>query len=189
MRLSLLQTLFFLLSTGALLQAQPAHRSSPILCTLQARYARDPATYPNQERLARYRFYWIFAPDGRKVGDLKPLGLSPWPSFRIVGSKGTSRASLILTRPEKSGWVVRNEHFQILGKIHRLRAQAGEYDWRNMTDASIGALIPVSGTLFYEVRGGDELKALFEETWKVPLTPPSQAKQKRFQKLYQDFED
>lgn len=153
--------------------AQSNHRTSPILCHLQARYPRNPKHYPAHERLAAFRFYWIRDLTGKKVGDLAPLGPGTWPTFRVVGSDGSSLGSLHLTRPQRNGFVVRNEHLIRIGRIVRMPAQAGEYEWRNQEDEAIGTLIPVNGSLYYEVRGGDALRALLVDRWKIALPDPT----------------
>lgn len=169
----------------ALAQFQSPRRGDPLLAVLQARLPRHPRHFPARERLAAYRSYWIFDVTGKLVGHLAPFNATTHPSFRVAALDDSSRGSLLLERTTLSGWAVRNQQYNRIGRLVAMKVVAGEYDWRDATETSLGALVPMPGTLFTQLRGGDELRTLFAERFGITLATPAALRvQQRFQALH-----
>ena len=164
---------------------QSPRRNDPIVLFLRGRIPRPPPEYPRAERLATYERYDAFDTSGRRVAFLLQMEYSPLPAFRFANEKAFSAASLTLDRRTRAFWHVRNRDLISIGRLRRTKVVRGEYDWTDVEDNSIAALVPVGGTDFYHLRGGDELREFLTERLKIQL-PGSAAARVRalFQKLH-----
>ncbi len=140
-----------------------------MLATLRGRVLRAPQHFPQQERLAVFRFYTMRNRLGQRIGNLVPWSPETYPAFRIVGPNNKSRATLVLDRRTKALWRIRSAGQANQGRLRRVRVTAGEYDWFDRDGNAIAALVPIAGTHNYELRGGEEIVTLFNEQYKVPL--------------------
>lgn len=148
---------------------QSPRRNDPVLLTFQGRVLRPTPKYPREERLATFVNYDGFDTQGRRVAFLLQMKHSDFPTFRFTNETLASNALLTLDRRTRAFWVVRNKDMISVGRLRRTKVARGEYDWTNAAGESIAAFVPIGGTPFYTLRGGEELRTFLTERLKIQL--------------------
>lgn len=166
---------------------QSPRRNDPALLFLRGRVLRPTPHFPREERLATFVRYDLIDTAGRRVGFLLPMEHSDLPAFRVATPDLSSQASFILDRRTKALWFVRNKDMASIGRLRRTKVVGGEYDWTDAEGNSIAAFVPVTATNFYQLRGGDELRAFLVDRCKLALPEPAALRVRRaFEALYRE---
>lgn len=165
-------------------QKMSPRRNDPLQAILVGKQPRPTPQWPAREPLARWKVYEIYDLEGNRLGRFAPYASTKLPAYLIQDPLGNARSRLLLDRKTKAQWILRGVHNEKRGRLLVMNAGCSEYDWRDFEDSSIAAILWRVGTQHYELRGGDEIRELFESTFKIPLPEPPALRQKLFRALH-----